>query len=200
MSGCAWMTLCVDNRYVRACLDDTLPGRWICRGVLGWHSAWTMDMSGHAWMTLPGQPMSGRSWMTLYLDNPYVRAYLDDTLPGRRIGRRGAIEYPPRSPDLTPLDFYLWGTLKDEVYQQRPATLNALRETMCSHHTRHTYSRSSAASTLFSRWWWSLTPSPRKNCSYMSLCSRNIDYHRVSTFFLCPSATLRPTSRNGGSS
>ncbi|PNF23512.1 hypothetical protein B7P43_G05612 [Cryptotermes secundus] len=34
-----------------------------------------------------------------------VRAYLDDTLPGRWVGRRGAIEYPPRSPDLTPLDF-----------------------------------------------------------------------------------------------
>jgi hypothetical protein len=27
---------------------------------------------------------------------------------------------------------------------------------MCSRHTRHTDSRSSAASTLFSRWWWSL--------------------------------------------
>jgi hypothetical protein len=28
----------------------------------------------------------------------HVRAYLDDTLPERWIGRRGAIEYPPRSP------------------------------------------------------------------------------------------------------
>ncbi|PNF33829.1 hypothetical protein B7P43_G08609 [Cryptotermes secundus] len=46
-----------------------------------------------------------------------VRAYLDDTLPGRWVGRRGAIEYQPRSPDLTPLDFCPWGTLKDEVYR-----------------------------------------------------------------------------------
>jgi hypothetical protein len=38
-----------------------------------------------------------------------VRSYLDETLPGQRIGRRGSVEYPPRSPDLTPLDFYLWG-------------------------------------------------------------------------------------------
>jgi hypothetical protein len=60
----------------------------------------------------------------------HVRAYLDDTPPGRWIGRRGAIEYPPRSLDLTPLDFYLWGTLKDEVYRQKPATLKALRETI----------------------------------------------------------------------
>ncbi|PNF42655.1 hypothetical protein B7P43_G19015, partial [Cryptotermes secundus] len=57
---------------------------------------------------------------------PHVREYLDDTLLGRWIGRRGPTEYPPWSPDLTPLDFYLWGTLKDEVYQQKPATLNTL--------------------------------------------------------------------------
>jgi hypothetical protein len=52
----------------------------------------------------------------------HVRAYLDDTLLGRWMGPGGAIEYPPRSPDLTPLDFYLWRTLKDEVYRQNPTT------------------------------------------------------------------------------
>ncbi|PSN52652.1 hypothetical protein C0J52_08821 [Blattella germanica] len=50
-----------------------------------------------------------------------VREYLDENLPGRWIGRRGAVEYPPRSPDLTPLDFYLWGTLKDVVYRKSHA-------------------------------------------------------------------------------
>lgn len=54
-----------------------------------------------------------------------VRAYLDDNLPGHWIGRRGPIEFPP---DLTPLDFYLWGTLKNIVYRRKPATLAALRE------------------------------------------------------------------------
>jgi hypothetical protein len=44
-------------------------------------------------------------------------------VPGQWIGRRGAVEYPPRSPDLTPLDFYLWGTLKDMAYRRKPATL-----------------------------------------------------------------------------
>jgi hypothetical protein len=57
-----------------------------------------------------------------------VRMYLDETLPGRWIGRRGAVEIPPRSPDLTPLDFYLWGSLKDDVYRSKPATLDDLRE------------------------------------------------------------------------
>jgi hypothetical protein len=38
-----------------------------------------------------------------------VRVYLDQNVPGHWIGRRGPIDFPPRSPDLTPLDFYLWG-------------------------------------------------------------------------------------------
>jgi hypothetical protein len=36
-----------------------------------------------------------------------VRQYLDATFPERWIGSRGAIEWPPRSPDLTPLIFFL---------------------------------------------------------------------------------------------
>ena len=34
-----------------------------------------------------------------------VREYLNETLPGRWTGRRDAVEYPPCSPDLMPLDF-----------------------------------------------------------------------------------------------
>ena len=54
--------------------------------------------------------------------------YLDETLPGRWIGRRDAVDFPPRSPDLTPLDFYLWGSINDDVYRMKPATLDDLRE------------------------------------------------------------------------
>ncbi|KAG8296099.1 hypothetical protein J6590_065086 [Homalodisca vitripennis] len=35
-----------------------------------------------------------------------VRDYLNDTFPGRWIGRDGPIPWPPRSPDITPLDFF----------------------------------------------------------------------------------------------
>jgi hypothetical protein len=57
-----------------------------------------------------------------------VTAYLDENLLGQWIGQRGAVEFPPSSPDLTPLDFYLWGTLKDVVCRRKPATLAVLRE------------------------------------------------------------------------
>lgn len=45
-----------------------------------------------------------------------VRAYLNQAYPDRWIGRLGPILWPPRSPDLNPLDFFYWGCLKDKVY------------------------------------------------------------------------------------
>ena len=39
----------------------------------------------------------------------------------------GAIEYPARSPDLTPMDFFLWGYLKDKVYCTKPRIIDALK-------------------------------------------------------------------------
>jgi hypothetical protein len=35
--------------------------------------------------------------------------------------------WPPRSPDLKPPDFYLWGTAKSAVYRDRPRTLDELK-------------------------------------------------------------------------
>ncbi|KAJ4428699.1 hypothetical protein ANN_25692 [Periplaneta americana] len=43
---------------------------------------------------------------------PHYALMADRRLPGKWIGRRGAVEWPARSPDLTPLDFFLWGHLK----------------------------------------------------------------------------------------
>ena len=41
---------------------------------------------------------------------------LEENFPGKVISRRGDIQWPARSPDLTPLDFWLWGALKHRVY------------------------------------------------------------------------------------
>ena len=56
-----------------------------------------------------------------------VRQYLDQTFPGQWIGRRGSIEWPPRSPDLSPLDF-LRGHLKTKIYATQPTSLEHLQQ------------------------------------------------------------------------
>ena len=38
-----------------------------------------------------------------------VREWLDRKFPNRWMGRAGPIRWPARSPDLTPMDFWLWG-------------------------------------------------------------------------------------------
>lgn len=57
-----------------------------------------------------------------------VRVFLDANFPNRWIGRRGFIEWPARSPDLNPLDFFLWGYLKSRVYVRLPTCLQELRQ------------------------------------------------------------------------
>jgi hypothetical protein len=41
-----------------------------------------------------------------------VTHHLNLTFPERWIGRGGHVQWPPRSSDLTPIDFYLWGKEK----------------------------------------------------------------------------------------
>jgi hypothetical protein len=48
--------------------------------------------------------------------SPIARRYLNRKFPGQWIGRGGPISWPPCSPDLNPLNFYLWGHLKSPVY------------------------------------------------------------------------------------
>lgn len=55
-----------------------------------------------------------------------VRACLEVNFPGMWIGRRGTIEWPARSPDMTPLDFFLWGHLKSVIYNTAMDNLEEL--------------------------------------------------------------------------
>lgn len=45
-----------------------------------------------------------------------VIEYLDQKFQNQWIGTNGPIAWPARSPDLSPLDFFLWGYVKDNVY------------------------------------------------------------------------------------
>ncbi|CAH0550852.1 unnamed protein product [Brassicogethes aeneus] len=60
----------------------------------------------------------------------YVRQTMDllqTKFPDRVISRNSAVNWPPRSCDLTPLDYFLWGYVKDKVYADNPLTIEALK-------------------------------------------------------------------------
>ncbi|GFV76421.1 DUF4817 domain-containing protein [Trichonephila clavipes] len=53
---------------------------------------------------------------------------LKDTFGDRLISRFGSVNWPPRSCDLTPLDYFLWSYVKSLVYTDKPQTLDHLED------------------------------------------------------------------------
>ncbi|GFW48214.1 uncharacterized protein TNCV_2382981 [Trichonephila clavipes] len=53
---------------------------------------------------------------------------LKDTFGDRLISRFGSMNWPPRSCDLTPLDYFMWGYVKSLVYADKPQTLDPLED------------------------------------------------------------------------
>ncbi|GFX52699.1 putative DD41D transposase [Trichonephila clavipes] len=53
---------------------------------------------------------------------------LKDTFGDRLISRFGPVNWPRRSCDLTPLDYFLWGYVKSWVYADKPQTLDHLED------------------------------------------------------------------------
>jgi hypothetical protein len=58
---------------------------------------------------------------------------LRQKFPGRVISRTGDQNWPPKSCDLTPCDFFLWGFVKCRVYANKPQTIPELngRDSTC---------------------------------------------------------------------
>lgn len=72
-----------------------------------------------AWFMMDGAPAH-------YSRN--VRHHISNTYGEKWIGRGGPVPWPPRSPDLNPLDFFLWGHLKNIVYSTPVDSVEDLRQ------------------------------------------------------------------------
>lgn len=85
-------------------------------------------------MLLDDIPLEIRRTMWLQLDGApahfhrNVRAFLNIQYPNRWIGRGSAQNWPARSPDLTSLDFFLWGYTKNIVYNIPPTTAEDMQQ------------------------------------------------------------------------
>lgn len=63
----------------------------------------------------------------IYLKGIHFIKYFINLSPNGWIGRR-ATEWPPRPPDLSPFDFFLFDHLKLVVYKTQSETLKELRK------------------------------------------------------------------------
>lgn len=57
-----------------------------------------------------------------------VKELLTNVFQDRVLSRHFANSWPPRSPDLNPADYWLWGYLKSLVFIRRPTTLQELKD------------------------------------------------------------------------
>jgi hypothetical protein len=59
-----------------------------------------------------------------------ITNFLNQNFPRGWIGRYGTFKWPPRSPDLTSLDFYLWAYIAQKIFdnvRNKPETLEELK-------------------------------------------------------------------------
>lgn len=78
------------------------------------------------------EPFNMQTWFqqdgaTCHTSNESMKV-VNEMFEGKLISRRGDIPWPPRSPDLSPCDFFLWGYLKTCVYTNKPRRLDQLKE------------------------------------------------------------------------
>ena len=73
---------------------------------------------GNIWFQQDGAPCH-----TAHVSIDLLRTVFED----RIISRNANVIWPARSCDLTPLDYYLWGAVKDKCYANKPATIDALK-------------------------------------------------------------------------
>lgn len=76
----------------------------------------SQDELDRAWFQQDGAPAHTARTTLLYLER---------TFSGKVISKG---VWPPRSPDLTPLDFYLWGFMKNQAYMNHPQSIPQLQE------------------------------------------------------------------------
>jgi len=66
--------------------------------------------------------------------------FLAATFPNRWIGRDAPIPWPPPSPDINPLDFFLWGYIKDKLFSTPVPDITNLKAKItrfCYNNWRH---------------------------------------------------------------
>jgi len=114
-----------------AVLDDQLFGLFILEGRLT-GEVYLRFLQEKLPRLLEVVPLNKRGHMYLQHDEASlhfsreIRNFLNYHFPGWWIGRGGPHNWPARSPDLDPLDYCVWGWMKELVYSVKVGTWDAL--------------------------------------------------------------------------
>jgi len=82
------------------------------------------DVAPSCWK-YPTESSSSSSWFTATSHTSHASMAKIQSFFGDRVISKGL--WPPRSPDLTPPDYFLWGYPKGTVYQNKSWTVDALK-------------------------------------------------------------------------
>ena len=86
---------------------------------------------GGCWTKFWSQKLKSRILATFGFNRTALRATQRPVFHDLIISRRANVVWPPRSCDLTSLDYYLWGAVKDKCYADKSETINALKNNIC---------------------------------------------------------------------
>ncbi|GFT80484.1 putative DD41D transposase [Trichonephila clavipes] len=109
-----------------------------------WLNGYVNKQNCHIWseanpqvyVETPLHPEKLTVWCELWFQQDGATCYiaratidlLKDTFGDRQISRFGPVNWHPRSCDLTPLDYFLWGYVRSLVYADKPQTLDQLED------------------------------------------------------------------------
>ncbi|KAL4123158.1 hypothetical protein QTP88_015381 [Uroleucon formosanum] len=132
-------------------LGDSIIGPYFYDGTLNGRR-YLDFLSNHLPPMLENVPLNIRENLFFQQDGApahnaiIVRQYLNDQFGNNWMGTNGSIPWPARSPDLTPLDFFLWGHLKTVVYADPPINLQHLKQKITKACSKLTKEQITAAS------------------------------------------------------
>ena len=150
----SWEKICCKNWA--GIVGDYLLGSYIMPPRLSW-PMYRLFLEVHLPTLLEDVPLHIRRRMWFQLDGgpshfAYpVRVVINNTFGNRWIGRGGHVNWPTWSPDLTPLNLFLWGYMKTQVYSspvesEMEVVVRILAATQ-TYRIRHTFS--SGQETLY---------------------------------------------------
>ncbi|GFX05224.1 uncharacterized protein TNCV_4174671 [Trichonephila clavipes] len=100
--------------------------------MVDFHKRILFSDEAHFWLNVYVNKQNCRIWSEanpqVYVETPLHPEKLTVCCALWAVSRFGPVNWPPRSCDFTPLDYFVWGYVKSLVYTDKPQTLDHLED------------------------------------------------------------------------